>query len=719
MSGVVPVIPRFKFFKNGNNPVSSGSVTVYLAGTLTLANTYQDQALTISNTNPVDLDAEGECTFWVDPANNYKFLVTTGLAGTGATVAGWPVDNIPGASAGTAASLSFLQAGTGAVTRTTQDKGREIVSAADWGTIGGTSVDSLSVIQTAITNYSTTAALYIPPVPGLYKVTNSLSFDKNDIHLYGDPRRITQMTALYCSTDNPVIKVDTTGSVIRSRYTLQNVMLLGDKSGNRSGSNKNTASLFYAPSPAELNSVIFEKCDLRRGATAAEIATCAYLKFSDCTIYNNDVGVKFDSGLNVVLHKCDLEVNATAALQIGTTQGQVASLTIDGCYFETNGRSTIYAYSTTLRDCSLAATSFTFGKGSSRITISNLTCVNGSEVGFPPGLNNDITIGGASITNLVNFGSRAKLRNLPVYGVTPVAADGLDYLQAVNVQKTASGSQALTVSFLRDASTVSTDTMTVYRASTTQAGSEQPEYMTYGVVDNTGTAISVSAAAAGTRQISVKLPSLLKNGTFPAGDVTNWGNTTTTVTHDGTYLRLAGTTGLFFYNRIIHVPSTDTLYVMARVKPGSVGYMGIQTESVSGQPQKITSYFDNNDGTFDDLWVCPVVVRPFSTLAKVNVQFRKLSAGSAYDIQVRWVAVVPAWEGDLTFKGSFTWDPASLAAAATATTTIMTDSSTSNDLKQATVGDQVRITARIVNPTAAPIDLGSGSWGWELTKRAA
>lgn len=98
MSGVVPSIPRFKFWKNGNTPVSNGSVTIYQAGTTTLADTYQDKALTILNANPVNLDADGECTFWTSTANSYRFVVTAGLNGTGATVD--DIDNIPGGSHG-------------------------------------------------------------------------------------------------------------------------------------------------------------------------------------------------------------------------------------------------------------------------------------------------------------------------------------------------------------------------------------------------------------------------------------------------------------------------------------------------------------------------------------------------------------------------------------------------------------------------------------------
>jgi hypothetical protein len=95
MTGVVPVIPRFKFFDSGNNPLSGGTVTVYLAGTTTLASVFQDKALTSAQENPVELDANGEAVFWVDSNGTYKFLLKDD---DGATVPGWPVDNVPGSS---------------------------------------------------------------------------------------------------------------------------------------------------------------------------------------------------------------------------------------------------------------------------------------------------------------------------------------------------------------------------------------------------------------------------------------------------------------------------------------------------------------------------------------------------------------------------------------------------------------------------------------------
>jgi hypothetical protein len=105
MAGVVPVIPRFHFNNAAGAPLVGGSVAVYLAGTTTLATTYQDKDLTTENTNPVTLDANGSCLFWVDPVYRYKFLLRDA---NDATVSGWPVDNIPG----TADAVAALAAAT-------------------------------------------------------------------------------------------------------------------------------------------------------------------------------------------------------------------------------------------------------------------------------------------------------------------------------------------------------------------------------------------------------------------------------------------------------------------------------------------------------------------------------------------------------------------------------------------------------------------------------
>lgn len=90
MSGAVPLLPKFQFSNNGA-PMVNGTVTVYLAGTVTPSNTWQDEALTILNTNPIVLDARGDAVIYLDPALSYKFL----LKNAGG-VTQWTQDDVKG-----------------------------------------------------------------------------------------------------------------------------------------------------------------------------------------------------------------------------------------------------------------------------------------------------------------------------------------------------------------------------------------------------------------------------------------------------------------------------------------------------------------------------------------------------------------------------------------------------------------------------------------------
>jgi hypothetical protein len=95
MTGVVLVNPRTKFTDSAGVPLAGGSVIVYQAGTTIVATTYQDKALTTANESEIELDANGECLLWVDSAYSYKILLKDA---DGATVSGYPVDNVPGAA---------------------------------------------------------------------------------------------------------------------------------------------------------------------------------------------------------------------------------------------------------------------------------------------------------------------------------------------------------------------------------------------------------------------------------------------------------------------------------------------------------------------------------------------------------------------------------------------------------------------------------------------
>jgi hypothetical protein len=103
MSGVVPVNPKKQFFTTAGAPLVGGFVDVYLAGTTTRSNTWEDRDQLTLNTNPIELNARGECDMFVDPDLTYKFVLKDPA---GATL--YTVDNVPGAGnqAGFTAALA-------------------------------------------------------------------------------------------------------------------------------------------------------------------------------------------------------------------------------------------------------------------------------------------------------------------------------------------------------------------------------------------------------------------------------------------------------------------------------------------------------------------------------------------------------------------------------------------------------------------------------------
>jgi len=85
--------PIFKAFDNVGLPLSFGLLYTYQAGTTTPQATYTDSTGNTPNPNPVLLNARGEAQIWLNPLQNYKFLLTDAL---GNQIPGWPVDNISG-----------------------------------------------------------------------------------------------------------------------------------------------------------------------------------------------------------------------------------------------------------------------------------------------------------------------------------------------------------------------------------------------------------------------------------------------------------------------------------------------------------------------------------------------------------------------------------------------------------------------------------------------
>jgi hypothetical protein len=124
MSGTLAPIGKHQFFDNNGDPLAGGLLYTYAAGTTTPLATYSDQALTVPNENPIELDPAGRSTIYLSAAS-YKFVLQTAA---GVTV--WTQDHISAVpnttvdlditgTAGealTAGQVAYLSAGDGGLT---------------------------------------------------------------------------------------------------------------------------------------------------------------------------------------------------------------------------------------------------------------------------------------------------------------------------------------------------------------------------------------------------------------------------------------------------------------------------------------------------------------------------------------------------------------------------------------------------------------------------
>jgi len=199
MSGVIQTNPKAQFFKDNGHVAANYKLYTYVNLTTNSATTWQDLNQSTANTNPITLDARGECLLWLDPAVVYSLVLKTN---SGATV--WTVDNVSGAvpgsfyavlaGSGGSALVGFLQAGTGAEVRTVQSKLRDVVSVKDYGAVGDGSTDDTAAIQAAI-DYAATlrnVEVFFPhhDAGDYYKTTAPLTIT-NAVSLRGETSATT------------------------------------------------------------------------------------------------------------------------------------------------------------------------------------------------------------------------------------------------------------------------------------------------------------------------------------------------------------------------------------------------------------------------------------------------------------------------------------------------------------------------------------------------
>lgn len=203
MTGVIATIPKFQFSASGV-PMVLGTLTVYLAGTTTPTDTWQDSALSTLNTNPVVLDARGECVLWLDSTKSYKFVLKNAAGATQ-----WTEDNISGAASasvlastigagmvGFDATLNYVAGTLGAAAFDTIIN----VKMFPWLAKGDGSTDDTAAIQAAITVMAVTGGTLKFPRGG-YVITG-LTVPAT-VYLEGDGERATSL--LYAGSGNAVL----------------------------------------------------------------------------------------------------------------------------------------------------------------------------------------------------------------------------------------------------------------------------------------------------------------------------------------------------------------------------------------------------------------------------------------------------------------------------------------------------------------------------------
>jgi hypothetical protein len=131
--------PLFKpqFFNDDGTPMVGGKLWSYASGTNTPLSTYEDEAGTTLNMNPIILDARGECDLWLTPDSAYRLTLlraddtevwvkddVSGAAGSGDIVTS--VNDLTGAVDLTAAEIPFTTA-----TSTTWFEGTDTSAALD------------------------------------------------------------------------------------------------------------------------------------------------------------------------------------------------------------------------------------------------------------------------------------------------------------------------------------------------------------------------------------------------------------------------------------------------------------------------------------------------------------------------------------------------------------------------------------------------------------
>src|SRR5271170_2369138 len=111
--------PPLEQFNQDGIPLAGGKLFTYSSLTTSKLATYTDYTGTTANTNPILLDANGQCQIWLQAGYAYTFVLSPSTDTDPPTNAYWTVNGITGIGSGVPAGFSAGLSGLTA-TGTTQ-----------------------------------------------------------------------------------------------------------------------------------------------------------------------------------------------------------------------------------------------------------------------------------------------------------------------------------------------------------------------------------------------------------------------------------------------------------------------------------------------------------------------------------------------------------------------------------------------------------------------
>ncbi len=193
-----PVGNGFQFLSANVIPaLALGKIYTYGAGTTTAQDTYTTLTGNVKNANPIILNSDGRCPqeVWLVEGFSYRFDLKDSLGNLIQTL-----DNLYGindlsVNAGPlpSSSVTFQQAGSGAIVRTMQNKARESISVFDYMSAaqvadvqaGSLSLDVATAIQTALNDAAAFGGATVFFPYGKYRIGTTLSWPAG-VRLLGD-----------------------------------------------------------------------------------------------------------------------------------------------------------------------------------------------------------------------------------------------------------------------------------------------------------------------------------------------------------------------------------------------------------------------------------------------------------------------------------------------------------------------------------------------------